>query len=89
MAVRHGIPAHPHGSRSNVPSRCNREGGVSQSLVLPLPGFSKPKPPTGKQVEIEPVLDWTAGGISIVEEFQLSLMLTDTGFPVISFLIRR
>ena len=35
VAMRHGIPAHPHGSRSRGPSLCNKGRGVSQSFVSP------------------------------------------------------
>ena len=46
VAMRHGIPAHPHGSRSKGPSLCNKGRGVSQPLVSPHWVLSKLKPPT-------------------------------------------
>jgi hypothetical protein len=36
--------------------------GVSQSYVLPLPGFSKPKPPVDADVEIGLAPDFVTGG---------------------------
>jgi hypothetical protein len=68
VAMRHDIPAQPHGSRSKGPSLCGMARGVSQSFVSPVLGFSKPKPPVGEDVEIGPAPDCATVGNSEVEE---------------------
>jgi len=77
--VRQGIPTHPQGSKSNVPRRFKSAGGVSQSFVSPTFGFSYPNPGIWRRLEgegVRAVLDATH---SAFEEFQLLVMLANTG----------
>jgi len=54
VAVRHGIPAQPQGSKSKAPSVFISGLGVSQLFVSPVLDLSKPKPRVGVRIDVEP-----------------------------------